>query len=151
MTQLLEDHLTLLLRIASQWGKDGFSTLLHRVTDGLSTLDRMPFHNAISNEPNYRKTTPSHLACLNPDDWLQLVESHHVSNCSLARTNFIRWPLVHQFSFIPANCYSNLELQDGQYSPCDLISMGIIPIVLQDIIIQLAKELGARHSQESKK
>jgi hypothetical protein len=32
MTQTLEDHLTYLFRIAAKWGRQGFSTLLSRVT-----------------------------------------------------------------------------------------------------------------------
>ena len=42
-------------------------------------------------------------------------------------------------------------MQDGEYSPCDLIPLGIIPLVLQDIILQFASELGAKHSSEAKK
>jgi hypothetical protein len=151
MTQLLEDHLTFLFKTASYWGKNGFSTLLHRVIDGLIALDQMPFHNAIKHDTAYKKTKRSHFACLTIDDWIHLVESFATTNSSLAHTNFIRWPLVHQFAFIPANSYSEAELEDGEYSPCDLISMGIIPLVLQDIIVQFARELGAKHSQDIKK
>ena len=53
--------------------------------------------------------------------------------------------------FIVANCYCSLEMQDGEYSPCDLIPLGVIPLVLQDVISQFAIELGARHSLDAKK
>ena len=151
MIQLLEDHLTSLLRIATKWGKTGFSTLLLRVMNGLITLDQQPYHNAITNDLTHRRTKSSHCACLTSDEWILLVESKNIPNSSLARANFVRWPLVHQFAFIPANSYTEPELKDGEYSPCDLISMGIIPSILQDIILQFAYELGAKHSQDTKK
>jgi hypothetical protein len=56
----------------------------------------------------------------------------------------VKWPLVHQFGFIPANAYTNLELEDGEYSACDLLSMGVIPIALQAVIKQFATEIGSR-------
>jgi hypothetical protein len=68
-----------------------------------------------------------------------------------AKEAFLRWPLVHQLGFIPANAYTQLELEDGEYSPCDLLPMGIIPLQLQNIIESFAIELGNRHQQESKK
>lgn len=42
-------------------------------------------------------------------------------------------------------------MQDGEYSPCNLLPLGIVPLILQDIISQFANELGTRHSQEAKK
>ena len=103
MTQLLEEHLTGLLKTAAQWGKNGFSTLLTRVVDGLITLDRKPFHNAATNNLTYEKSKTSQRACLTGDEWILFVESNNTPNSSLAYANFIRWPLVHQFAFIPAN------------------------------------------------
>jgi hypothetical protein len=70
---------------------------------------------------------------------------------SFGKKLFYQWPLVHQFGFITANCYTLLEMQDGEYSPCDMIPLGVIPLVLQDAISQFANELGTRHSQETKK
>lgn len=151
MNQLLEDHLSTLFKIASYWGRLGFSTLLNRAVDALITLDRLPFHNALTNEQNYVKAHKSLFACLNMEDWLSLVDSMPQSNHSAAHDKFSRWPLLHQLGFIPANCYTHEEMEDGEYSPCDLLSMGIIPTVLNDIITQFAKELGTRHSQETKK
>jgi hypothetical protein len=39
MTNLLEDHLAALFRIASNWGAQGFSTLLNRAITALTMLD----------------------------------------------------------------------------------------------------------------
>ena len=39
MIQLLEDHLGALFKIASKWGRLGFSTLLHRAINALIILD----------------------------------------------------------------------------------------------------------------
>ena len=151
MNQLLEDHLGALLKIASNWGRLGFSTLLNRAIHALIILDRLPFHNAFTNNHNYVKLEKSSFACLTSEDWLSLLDSLSERNCLFAQSNFWRWPLLHQLGFIPANCYTHFEMEDGEYSPCDLISMGIIPIALQDIILQFATELGARHSQDTKK
>ena len=41
MLQLLEDNLTYLFKLASNWGKQGFSTLLSRVTQRLLSLGKM--------------------------------------------------------------------------------------------------------------
>ena len=70
---------------------------------------------------------------------------------SFGKALFYQWPLVHQFGFITANCYSLFEMQDGEYSPCDLLPLGISPLVLQDTMLQFANELGVRHSQEARK
>ena len=147
MTQLLEDTLENLFKLASQWGRQGFATLLHRASSALITLDRRPFHNAFKGDHNNSKLNPHQFACITPDDWILLVESHA---SPAALNNFKQWPLVHQLAFVPANCYTNLEMEDGEYSPCDLISMGIIPTVLQSIMAQFAHELGIRHNQASK-
>ena len=138
MNQLLEDHLGALLKIASNWGRLGFSTLLNRAIHALIILDRLPFHNAFTNNHNYVKLEKSSFACLTSEDWLSLLDSLSERNCLFAQTNFRRWPLLHQLGFIPANCYTHFEMEDGEYSPCDLISMGIIPIASQDIILQFA-------------
>jgi hypothetical protein len=53
MNQLLEDHLGALFKIASKWGRLGFSTLLNRAIAALIILDRLPFHNAFTNDHNY--------------------------------------------------------------------------------------------------
>jgi hypothetical protein len=82
---------------------------------------------------------------------LSLIEALDEKNCLVAQSNFGRWPLLHQLGFIPANCYTQLEMEDGEYSPCDLIPMGVIPTILNDIILQFAKELGTRHTQDTKK
>ena len=55
MNQLLEDHLGALLKIASNWGRLGFSTLLNRAIHALIILDRLPSHNAFTNNHNYVK------------------------------------------------------------------------------------------------
>ena len=59
MTQLLEDHLTDLFRLASNWGRLGFTALLERITIALTDLDRSVFHNAHLKDTRYSKTNPS--------------------------------------------------------------------------------------------
>mmetsp|Transcript_26122 Transcript_26122/g.37474 ORF Transcript_26122/g.37474 Transcript_26122/m.37474 type:complete len:888 (+) Transcript_26122:179-2842(+) len=147
MTHLLENHLTALFRIASKWGRQGFSTLLTRAINALIALDRSPYHNASSNNYMHMKTLQSQYACLTSEDWITFIETQN----STAQDNFMQWPLTHQLGFIPANCYSLVELADGDHSPCDLISMGIIPLTLQEVILQFAKELGVKQCQETKK
>lgn len=102
----------------------------------------------VSNDYNYTKLQPYELACITPEQWLLLVESHA---SPIALENFLQWPLIHQLVFIPANCYSYTEMKDVKYSPCDLISTGITPIALQEVMVHFAQELGTRHSQEAKK
>jgi hypothetical protein len=147
MTHLLENHLTALFRIASKWGRQGFSTLLTRAINALIALDRSPYHNASSNNYMHMKTLQSQYACLTSEDWITFIETQNFT----AQDNFMQWPLTHQLGVIPANCYSLVELADGDHSPCDLISMGIIPLTLQEVILQFAKELGVKQCQETKK
>ena len=147
LTQLLEDHLSTLFRIASEWDRQGFSTLLNRAITTLIVLDRSPYHNAFSREYSYTKMLHSQFACLTSEEWITLIEQKN----AIAQQNFLQWPLTHQLGFIPANCYSLPELDDGAYFPCDLISMGIISLALQEVILQFAKELGIRHCQDSKR
>jgi hypothetical protein len=151
MTQLLEDELTTLFRIASRWGNLGFSNLLHRSITAMIELDRSPFHNAHLRQPCYSKSDPATYACISSEDWIALTEIQAEKMSFAAKKAFLRWPLVHQLGFIPANAYTQLELEDGEYSPCDLLPMGIIPLRLQNIIESFAIELGNRHQQESKK
>ena len=106
---------------------------------GLIQLDRLPFHNAFTKDQKHIKSQQSKFACLPSEEWILLIDSYADNHNFNARDNFMRWPLTHQLGFIPANCYSQVELEDGEYSPCDLISMGIIPLTLQDIISQFAK------------
>ena len=42
-------------------------------------------------------------------------------------------------------------MQDGEYSPCDMLPLGIIPMALQNVISLFAVELGSQHSSEAKK
>ena len=151
MTQILEDHLTNLFRIAAKWGRKGFATLLDRATNALVKLDRSPFHNVNLIKDDYVKTQQHSYACLKSSDWLVFLESQDEQVASFSKKLFVQWPLVHQLGFITANSYTMLEMKDAEYSPCDLIPMGAIPIVLQDVILTFAIELGARHSQEAKK
>ena len=151
MTQLLEDHLSILFKLASNWGRRGFATLLERATQALVELDRSAFHNASSKEAQYSKTSPPSFACFTTEDWIPFFESQSEQVESIAKAQFYQWPLVHHLGFIAANCYSLLEMSDGEYSPCDLIPLGIIPSVLHDVISQFAKEIGSRHSQDAKK
>jgi hypothetical protein len=150
MTQFLEDQLTSLLKMATYWGKFGFPTLLRRSNNALIELDRSPFHNAHLKNKHYSKTDQSKYASISPDDWVLLIESQ-AAHLSLAAQNaFLQWPLVHQFGFIPANAYTQLELEDGEYSPCDLIPLGIIPISLQLVIETFAAEIGHRNHIDRK-
>jgi len=151
MTQKLEDQLTSLLKIAASWGKQGFATLLQRSTNALVELDRLPFHNAHLKQASYIKSDTSTYACISTEDWISLIESKANDMSEGTQNAFLRWPLVHQFGFIPANAYTKLELKDGEYSPCDLIPMGIIPVSLQRVIETFANELGHRKQQEAKK
>ena len=151
MNQLLENHLGALFKIASHWGRLGFSTLLDRAIKALITLDRRPFHNAFKNDYSYMKFEASSFACITPEEWLTLLDSLPEKLCLFAHNSFRRWPLLHQLGFIPANCYTKFEMEDGEYSPCDLLSMGIIPLALHDVISQFATELGSRHCQDTKK
>ena len=57
MTQLLEDHLTTLFKLASKWGQLGFATLLKRATNALTELDLSVFHNASSKDMQYINRT----------------------------------------------------------------------------------------------
>ena len=41
---------------------------------------------------------------------------------------------MHQFGFIPANALTQLELEAGEYLPCDVVSMGIISFSLKEVI-----------------
>jgi len=151
MTQLLEDQLTCLMRMASHWGKLGFSTLLRRSITALVKLDRSPYHNAHLRITQYSKLYPSLYACLSSVEWISLIESQAEHMSFAAQTAFLRRPLVHQFGFIPANAYTKLELEDGEYSPCDLIPMGIIPLSLQVVIETFAFEIGQRNTDQASK
>jgi hypothetical protein len=151
MTQLLEDHLTTLFRIASKWGRLGFSILLERTTHVLTELDRSIFYNAHSKDMQYKKSDSSFYACFSSDEWIPFFESKCQQVESFGKKLFYQWPLVHQLGFISANSYTLLEMQDSEYSPCDLLPLGVIPTALQDVILQFAIELGARHSSETKK
>ena len=150
MTQILEDQLTFLLKMATYWGKYGFPTLLRRSNSALIELDRSPFHNAHLKNRHYSKTDQSKYASISPDDWVLLIESQAAHLSFAAQNAFLRWPLVHQFGFIPANAYTQLELEDGEYSPCDLLPLGIIPISLQSVIETFAAEIGHRNHIDRK-
>ena len=84
MNQILEDHLTLLFKIASKWGRQGFSTLLSRVTSALILLDQRPFHNAHLMITSYSKKGQLNVACLTAENWIDLIESQSVSTGACA-------------------------------------------------------------------
>jgi len=113
MTEMLENHLTSLLKIDSRWGKLGFITFLRRTSTALIHLDRLPFHNAHFKQISYSKSNPASFACLSSEDWITLIESQAETMSFAAQHDFMRWPLVHQFGFIIANAYTQLELEDG--------------------------------------
>jgi len=76
MTQLLEDHLTSLFKLVSQWGRLGFSTLLYRAMNGLIQLDRTPFHNASIKAQQHIKSQQSKFACISSEEWILLIDSY---------------------------------------------------------------------------
>ena len=89
MTQMLEDNLTVLFRIASKWGRNGFSTLLERAINALIMLDRSSFHNAHSKNLDYVKLHKSSYACLSAEDWLSSFESQNNHMEIYAKSYFI--------------------------------------------------------------